>query len=207
VPGLPADAVCVTKARGNFDGTSSAESLTTYSLRGATGPIRPWYVRADLTKHRVVVVDLGNLYPDLLDVTILGATDARGDGHDLAFVALNHGASTDFVGVVEMSGTRIVLATVIGGPNRGRKVFAIGGSVTHGDGLTCARSQNAALLVASGFHTDDGGKSYPWTQTSYRWSGLDLVVDGSGSGSATSRSDSQLRDIGGGLRCGPLAAI
>ncbi len=96
VPGLPADAVCVTTARGNFDGTSSAESLTTYSLRGATGPIRPWYVRADLTKHRVVVVDLGNLYPDLLDVTILGATDARGDGHDLAFVALNHGASTDW---------------------------------------------------------------------------------------------------------------
>jgi hypothetical protein len=204
---LPPDAVCVTSARGDFDGTSAEETLTTYSLRGEQGPIRRWFVRADLPSNQVVVVDLRNLYSDLLDVTTLGAADARGDGHAVAFVVLRHGASTDFVGIVEVSGGHIVLAAVSGGPDRGRKVFAIGGTVTHGDGLTCTRSGNGALLLASGFHTDDGGKSYPWTQTSYRWSGLDLVVGGSASGSATSRSDPQLTDIGGGLRCGPLAAI
>ena len=205
-PGLPSDAICVSSAHGNFDGLSGNESVITYRLRGRQQPL-PWYYRVELGTGQVLSADLKTLYTDLLDVFVLGAADARGDGRDEAFVVLTHGASTDVVGILGVDGSRLALAappSPPGGFAFGGFGFSLGGGDLHFANLQCVGSGPTARLVASGWGSNDGGKTFTWESTTYRWSGMRLTAVSSQSGSASSWDDPQLAALGGGLNCNGL---
>jgi hypothetical protein len=209
---LPPDAICVSSARGNFDGLSGNESVTTYSLRGAqeSKAPRPWYVQVDLGSGRTLSVDLKTLFRNPGDVFVIGAADAKGDGRDVAFIVLGTGASTDLVGILGIDGSQLALASPPsppGGFAYGGYVFTLGGSVMHQGMLQCTGSGVSARLIESGWGSSDGGKTFAWESTTYRWSGMHLDPVGRRSGSANSWDDPQKIALGGGLNCDGLTGL
>ncbi len=138
---------------------------------------------------------------------VLGAADARGDGRDEAFVVLTHGASTDVVGILGVDGPGLpsprhpLLREAL--PLQGL-AFSLGGGVLHFANLQCVGSGPTARLVASGWGSNDGGKTFKLESTTYSWSGMRLNAVSSQSGSASSWDDPQLAALGGGLNCNGL---
>jgi hypothetical protein len=138
------------------------------------------------------------------EVSVIGAADARGDGRDEVFIQLMHGASTGFVGILGMDGSHLALAAPPAPPGGfafGGYVFSLGGSVMHQGILQCVGSGAGARLVESGWGSSDGGKTFAWESTTYRWSGMHLYLVERRSGSATSWDDPQLTALGAGLNC------
>lgn len=92
---------------------------------------------------------------------------------DLQLAIVDHGASVDVVSLfvtVDCALTPVQL-------NGATATLAVGGSVTHGDGLRC-EDDDVTVLSA----TSDDGATYQATSTTYRVEGTELVeIDSSAS--------------------------
>jgi hypothetical protein len=148
---IPGGAVSVTGVSGDFDGDGTEDTLTTYGEGDPSSP-PPWHLHLDQGSGGavdVVIVDADN---PVSDVRPLGGSEisARAglppDGSgDEAFVVVNSGASDDIVGVYQFRACDLVRIAATNGTTP--STFAIGGSVTHLDGLRCDGVSGGVRLV------------------------------------------------------------
>jgi hypothetical protein len=82
------------------------------------------------------------------EARVLGRADVGGAPGDELFAVVGSGASVTLVGVFGLEGCVVHRLT---GPDGGPATFAIGGTVTHVDGLRC---DEATLVVLSATSTD-----------------------------------------------------
>lgn len=159
---VPAAAVNVTHADGDFDGDGTTDTLTVYGAGTSSQP-SPYHVHLDLAAGRgsvdAAIVDAAT--DDTQVVKALGGAEISasaglppdGSGEE-AFVAVGSGASDTLVGVFHFSNCAINRIT--GPQGNAPSNFPIGGSVTHLDGLRCDGSAGGQRLVQMSATSDDG---------------------------------------------------
>jgi hypothetical protein len=86
---------------------------------------------------------------------------------DLTFAVVDHGASVDVVSIYVQDDTCSLVPVQLDGATA---ALAVGGSVTHGDGLRCTGDQVTVLSA-----TSDDGSTYQATAITYDVDGNDLV--------------------------------
>jgi hypothetical protein len=86
---------------------------------------------------------------------------------DLTFAVVDHGASVDVVSIYVQDATCSLVPLRLNGE---AAALAVGGSVTHGDGLRCDGDQVTVLSA-----TSDDGATYQATAVTYDVDGTDLV--------------------------------
>ena len=145
----PANAVRVTDGSADLDGDGAMESVTVYADGSETAP-GPWHVLVTLGggKGRIgaIVTDAPTGDPSQR-IELLGAASITGGTSKALFVAVGSGASATIVGLfaaAQCTLTRLALA-----PSTAPAVFAIGGTVTHLDGLRCRDNQLDKLSATS----------------------------------------------------------
>jgi hypothetical protein len=158
----PASAINVTHADGDFNGDHAADTLTVYGVGSSTQP-SPYHVQIELggsggtvdtviadaaTDNNQVVSALGGA-----EITSSAGLPPDGSG-DEAFVQVGSGASDHLVGVFQLIGCS--LTRLIGPQGAQPATFAIGGSVTHLDGLRCDGSAGGQRLVQLSATSTDG---------------------------------------------------
>jgi hypothetical protein len=169
-PPVPASAINVSHADGDFNGDDTADTLTVYGTGTTTQP-SPYHVQIELggskgavdtaigdaaTDNNQVVKALGGA-----DVTASAGLPPDGSG-DEPFVQVGSGASANLVGVFQLIGCSIT--RLLGPQGAQPSLFAIGGSVTHLDGLRCDGSAGGQRLVQLSATSSDG-ISYETTET------------------------------------------
>jgi hypothetical protein len=88
---------------------------------------------------------------------------------DVRIAIVDHGASVDVVSLFVPLDCELQPATIDGSP----AALPIGGTVTHGDGLGCAKDEFEVRTA-----TSDDGATYELTATTYRLEGTELVQIG-----------------------------
>jgi hypothetical protein len=161
-PPPAASAINVSHADGDFNGDSTTDTLTVYGTGTATQP-SPYHVQIELggskgtvdtaiadaaTDNNQVVKALGGA-----DVTSSAGLPPDGSGAE-AFVQVGSGASANLVGVFQLIGCS--LTRLVGPESAQPSLFAIGGSVTHLDGLRCDGSAGGQRLVQLSATSSDG---------------------------------------------------
>jgi hypothetical protein len=146
----PANAARVTDGSADLDGDGAMESVTVYA-DGTDAAPGPWHVLVTLGggKGRIgaIVTDATTGDPSQR-IELLGASSITGGTSQALFVAVGSGASATIVGlfvVAQCTLTRLTLA-----PSTAPAQFAIGGTVTHLDGLRCRDNQLDKLSATSG---------------------------------------------------------
>lgn len=112
---------------------------------------------------------------DPVPVTAVGGERAEiaATAGDVTLAVVDHGASVDVVGVFATVDCAYEPVSIGGDP----ATFAVGGSVTHGDGLRCEDGRITHLSA-----TSDDGETYQAVAITYEVEGTDLVeVDRSAS--------------------------
>lgn len=158
----PTSAVNVSHADGDFNGDGTTDSLTVYGT-GTTAQPSPYHVQVELadshgtvdtviadaaTDNNQIVKALGGA-----DITASAGLPPDGSGDEL-FVQVGSGASASLVGVFQLLGCSLTRLT---GPQGAQpSLFAIGGSVTHLDGLRCDSSAGGQRLVPLSATSSDG---------------------------------------------------
>ena len=116
--------VCAaSQANGNFDGKGQKEVFSVSPIRATSGAILDWLLEVDLADGRSVSARLSGLVGarggcptlDAQYAVALGAANFAGPSRDLAFVEINHGASTRFGMLVGIQAATLRLATVANG--------------------------------------------------------------------------------------------
>lgn len=159
---VPASAINVTHADGDFNGDNTTDTMTVYGTGTATQP-SPYHVQIELggsqgtvdtaisdaaTDNSQVVAALGGA-----DITSSAGLPPDGSGAE-AFVQVGSGASDHLVGVFQLIGCS--LTRLVGPQGTQPSLFAIGGSVTHLDGLRCDGSAGGQRLVQLSATSTDG---------------------------------------------------
>lgn len=181
-PAVPASAVDVTRADGDFNGDQVTDTLTVYGTGTASEPA-PYHVQIELANS------LGRIDDAIVDAATEGAGNVKAlggsditasaglppDGSgDEAFVEVGSGASDALVGVFQLVGC--TLTRITGPQGQAPSQFAVGGSVTHLDGIRCdgtAGGQKLTQLSA----TSDDGQTYKTTETRLRVESGHFVQD------------------------------
>jgi hypothetical protein len=158
----PATAVHVTHADGDFNGDGSADTLTVYGT-GTDEQPAPYRVQVELAGGLGRVDDaIADAATDSSsNVKALGGAEISagaglppdGSGEEI-FVEVGSGASDALVGVFQLVGC--TLTRITGPVGTERSQFAVGGSVTHLDGLRCDGSAGGQRLVQLSAKSDDG---------------------------------------------------
>lgn len=166
----PASAVRVTRAEGDFDGDGASDTATVYGTGTATQP-SPYHLHIELANERgrvdAAIVDAAT--DDSSTVKVLGGAELSataglppdGSGAEV-FVQVGSGASAALVGVYQLRDC--TLTRLVGPLNQQPSLFAIGGSVTHLDGLRCDGASGGQRLVVLSATSDDG-ITYKATET------------------------------------------
>jgi hypothetical protein len=145
----PAAAVRVTETSADLDGDGAMESVTVYADGTEAAP-GPWHVLVTLGggKGRIgtIVTDAATGDPNQR-IELLGASPIAGGAGETLFVTIGSGASATIVGLfaaAQCNLTRLALA-----PSTAPAQFAVGGTVTHLDGLRCRDRQLEQLSATS----------------------------------------------------------
>jgi hypothetical protein len=101
---------------------------------------------------------------------------------DLQIAVVDHGASVDVVSLFGVVDCELQAVQLGGSP----ATLAVGGSVTHGDGLRCDEDGITVLSA-----TSDDGVTYQATSVTYRVEGTDLVEADRTSTTIEAQSDPQ----------------
>lgn len=180
--------ICTTSTvTGNFDGRSGQEVFTASPIwRGDS--IVDWNLDVALPAGGHVSAHLNNLTAaqgscpalqrDRVGYAVVrGAANFTGAARELAVVQISNGASTVFGILVGIQNRRPQLVTVANGAERCQRIFPFGGSVTHGNGLACGRSNAAPVLWVRqvNSHPPDYDH-FDWYQATYAWQGLQLYL-------------------------------
>jgi hypothetical protein len=157
-------------AQGDLDGDGTADSVLSYAVVGPGGLASRWLLRAVLGSGEVSEVTLDRPY----QFAVLGTADVDGDGRQEAFTRVERGASTEFAGVFTLDdGGRL---TRVAEEGRGPLQLAYSGSVTHGDGGTCATLPDGSPgIVVRSVERFDESQPYRWRETDYEWLGNGAV--------------------------------
>jgi hypothetical protein len=157
----PANPIAETEQVGDFDGNGKEDRLFAYGTGSKSAPA-PWHVRMELAGGGVVdsVIDDAT---DAGNVRALGAADITSrlgqppDGTgDEAFVEVGAGASAAIVGIYQLKDCQ--LTRVTGPAGAGASAFAVGGSITHLDGLHCQGPDGGERLVVLSAVSEDGAQ-------------------------------------------------
>lgn len=105
---------------------------------------------------------------DPVPVTAVGGAPAEiaATADDVTLALVDRGASVDVVGVFTSVDCAFVPVSIAGGA----ATFAVGGSVTHGDGLRCEDGRITHLAA-----TSDDGETYQATAVTYELRETELV--------------------------------
>lgn len=145
----PSTAVRVTDGSADLDGDGAQESVTVYADGTEAAP-GPWHVLATLGAG---MGRIGSIISDAATgdanqrIELLGASSIASGPGEALFVAVGSGASATIVGLFAAglcNLTRLSLA-----PSTAPAQFAIGGTVTHLDGLRCRDKQLEQLSATS----------------------------------------------------------
>jgi hypothetical protein len=152
----------VSHAEGDFNGDGTTDTLTMYGT-GTNAQPSPYHLQIELgggkgtvdtviadaaTDNNQVVKALGGA-----DITSSAGLPPDGSGAE-AFVQVGSGASDSLVGVFQLIGC--ALTRLVGPQGTQPSLFAIGGSVTHLDGLRCDGSAGGQRLVQLSATSNDG---------------------------------------------------
>jgi hypothetical protein len=158
----PASAINVTHADGDFNGDGTKDTLTVYGTGTTTQP-SPYHVQIELGGNKgtvdTAITDAatdGNQVVRALggaDITSSAGLPPDGSGAE-AFVQVGSGASDHLIGVFQLLGCS--LTRLVGPQGASPSLFAIGGSVTHLDGLRCDGSAGGQRLVQLSATSNDG---------------------------------------------------
>ena len=158
----PASAVNVTHAAGDFNGDKTTDTLTVYGT-GTTAQPSPYHVQIELGDSKGTVdtviadaaTDNNQVVKALGGADITSSTGLPPDGSGAeAFVQVGQGASDRLVGLFQLIGCS--LTRLVGPQGLQPSLFAIGGSVTHLDGLRCDGSAGGQRLVQLSATSSDG---------------------------------------------------
>jgi len=175
--------VRVTTAHADIDGNHRDDTLTVYGTGTDSAPA-PYHLHVDLGSGAgaadTVITDADPT--GVTSVKALGGSDITAssggppDGSgDEAFVTIGAGASATLVAVFQLRDCHLTRLT---GPNSAQPAaFAIGGSVTHLDGLRCDGSAGGVRLVQLSAESDDG-VTYHTTESRLLVDGGQFVVTG-----------------------------
>jgi hypothetical protein len=159
---VPASAINVTHTDGDFNGDATIDTLTVYGTGTTTQP-SPYHAQIELgdskgnvdtavsdaaTDNNQVVTALGGA-----DITASAGLPPDGSGAE-AFVQVGSGASDHLVGVFQLIGCS--LTRLVGPQGAQPSLFAIGGSVTHLDGVRCDGTAGGQRLVQLSATSIDG---------------------------------------------------
>ncbi|MEY2404697.1 MAG: hypothetical protein QOD38_2248 [Acidimicrobiaceae bacterium] len=157
----PASAINVTNAEGDFNDDSAADTLIVYGTGTATQP-SPYHVQIALANSAgtidTIIADAATDNSQAVkalggaDITASAGLPPDGSG-DEAFVLVGSGASDALVGVFQLVGCN--LARLTGPRGTELSVFAIGGAVTHLDGLRCDGTAGGQRLVVLSATSND----------------------------------------------------
>jgi hypothetical protein len=165
----------VSQASGDFDGDGKADDLAVYAV--PSGDERtPFRIRVTF-RDGVVESELGATAPepgspelDQPPAFAVGGFDAAGTGRDLAFVQVEHGASTAFDGLFALRGCRLLPVTL---PDGSPLRLASGGSTGHFDVYGCnpRAPEGPEITALSWIRNDADGTTYEVVRTVYRLDG------------------------------------
>ena len=194
----PASAINVNHADGDFNGDGTTDTLTVYGTGTVTQP-SPYHLQIALgnsqgtidnviadaaTDNSQVVKPLGGA-----DITASAGLPPDGSG-DEAFVEVGSGASDALVAAFQLIGCSLTRLT---GPQSAQpSLFAIGGSVTHLDGVRCDGTAGGQRLVALSAKSDDG-VTYNTTETRLQVQAGAFTVLGAPITGTLDANDSQLQ--------------
>jgi hypothetical protein len=160
-PPPPADAADVTQAQADFDGDGQLDTLITYATNNTEPVDRHAQIQAANGHHvdAVITDALSNdpsQRPHALggsDITTSAGLPPDGSGAE-AFIAVGSGASVQLVAVFQLVDCTLTRLT---DPDTAEPAtFAIGGSVTHLDGLRCDGAAGGVRLVQLSAESSDG---------------------------------------------------
>jgi hypothetical protein len=186
-PPAPAAMVRATKVTGDVDGTGAADTVTVYGTGTATAP-GPWFVAVDLGAAGRRQAPIADADPDdaTQDVRVLGVATAGGS--PVVFAAVGTGSSATIVGLFQLVGCELVRVMT---PTAGPATYAVGGTVTHLDGLRCRDGQGIDVLSAKSVD----GTTYTGTTTPIMVTGGQVTAEPPTSEDAV--TESELRGYGG----------
>jgi hypothetical protein len=159
---MPASAINVSHAEGDFNGDGTTDTLTVYGT-GTTPQPSPYHAQIELgdSKGTVDTAIADAATDDSQVVAALGGADITSsaglppDGSGVeAFVQIGSGATGPSVGVFQLIGC--ALTRLVGPQGTQPSTFAIGGSVTHLDGLRCDGTAGGQRLVQLSATSTDG---------------------------------------------------
>jgi hypothetical protein len=186
---LPTDATDISHVSGDLDGNGGADAVTVYKSGGAG------QLLVELGANGTTAAPITDLEPsDPVGPRALGTARVGGD-RDIAFVRVGSGASTNLVALYGMRGCELVRLTL-----PGHDPFAIGGTVTHLDGLQCADG----VLRVNSATTEDGETYATSVQEAHVENGALVPAGAPTAGSITNR-DPGLNDLGS-LACAGVEA-
>ena len=154
-PAPPSTAVDTSTATGDVDGDGHADDLVVYADGTETNP-GPWHLVASTGKGPRLATEISGVAAGEQRVRVLGAATIAGPSQ-VIFVQVGTGASDTIVGLFTVAGCSIVHVS--------SSLLAVGGSVTHLDGLRCGDGALSVLQADS----DDG--------STYRTSAQRFVID------------------------------
>jgi hypothetical protein len=181
-PGVPANSGCIGYALGDFEGDGRRGAFVVYAHPlDRHGFARAWHASITLKSGRIAVAALP--WPGFgLNLWVLGAANADGDGADEAIVRVGGGASTDLLGVFLLrNGSLIEVRKTDGRPF----VFTFGSTVLFGSGGGCRRVGARMELVDTGAGIKGG--RWHWNETFYRWQSAQVTPARILGGTTTSR--------------------
>lgn len=159
---VPATAVRVTEGHGDFNADHNDDTLTVYGT-GTVDQPAPYHVHIELGNSAGavddVIADAANDSNSVVkalggsDITASAGLPPDGSG-DEAFVTIGSGASAALIGVYQL--TNCVLTRLTGPLGQQPSSFAVGGSVTHLDGLRCDGTAGGVRLVQLSAESADG---------------------------------------------------
>jgi hypothetical protein len=160
----------VSHAGADLDGDGITDAVTVYGTGTITQP-SPYHVQVGLADSRgtvdTVIADAATDNNQVVkalggaDITASAGLPPDGSGAEL-FIDVGSGASDHLVGVFQLIGCS--LARLTGPQGAQLSLFAIGGSVTHLDGLRCDGTAGGQRLVQLSATSNDG-VSYDTTET------------------------------------------
>jgi hypothetical protein len=195
--------VNVTHAEGDFNGDRATDSLTVYGVGTLSEPA-PYHLQIELAESHGIV---DNVIPDVIvgdvsqtpkalggaDITASAGLPPDGSG-DEAFVTIGAGASVQLVGIYQLIGC--ALDRVTGPQGNAPSSFAIGGTVTHLDGLRCDGSAGGQRLVELSATSNDG-ISYETKETRLQLQSGAFTVLGAPITDTVDNSDPRLQGFSG----------
>jgi len=175
--GPPATAVDTSTATGDVDGDGRADDLEVYADGTDTNP-GPWHLAVATARGTRLATAIADVAPGEEHVRLLGAATVAGPSQ-LVFVQVGTGASDSIVGLYTVA--ECSLARVAG------PLLAVGGTVTHLDGLRCG---DGALSVLQADSTD--GSTYQTSVQRYAVDAGSLTADGAPVTATMAASDPRL---------------